>query len=162
MTLDLRGLTVPLPVARTAVAMAGLGSGELIEVLTSDRDSVRDVLVWARATGNRLVEYRELGARFTKWRAVITIGPDLPSLGCIAANAEALGRFAATSQEAGLVPIVEPEVLMDGDHPIGRCDEATRDTLAEVFAALLDHVPASVPGSCSCPVARATRRPPPT
>jgi tRNA 2-thiouridine synthesizing protein A len=56
MTLDLRGLTVPLLVARTAVAMAGLGSGELIEVLTSDRDSVRDLLVWARATGNRLVE----------------------------------------------------------------------------------------------------------
>src|SRR6266545_2513404 len=64
----------------------------------------------------RLAEYVELGARFTKWRAVITIGADLPSDGCIAANAEALARFAALSQEAGLVPIVEPEVLMDGDH----------------------------------------------
>jgi fructose-bisphosphate aldolase, class I len=88
---------------------------------------------------DRLVEYRELGARFTKWRAVITIGQHIPSFGCIAANAEALGRFAAASQEAGLVPIVEPEVLMDGDHPIGRCDVATRDTLAEVFAALRRH-----------------------
>jgi hypothetical protein len=88
---------------------------------------------------DRLVEYRELGARFTKWRAVITIGQHIPSFGCIAANAEALGRFAASSQEAGLVPIVEPEVLMDGDHPIERCDVATRDTLAEVFAALRRH-----------------------
>jgi fructose-bisphosphate aldolase class I len=88
---------------------------------------------------DRLVAYRDLGARFTKWRAVITIGQDIPSFGCIAANAEALGRFAATSQAAGLVPIVEPEVLMDGDHPIERCDVATRDTLAEVFAALRRH-----------------------
>ena len=88
---------------------------------------------------DRLVEYRGLGARFTKWRAVITIGEHIPSFACIAANAEALGRFAATSQEAGLVPIVEPEVLMDGDHPIERCDRATRDTLAEVFAALHRH-----------------------
>jgi len=88
---------------------------------------------------DRMVEYRDLGARFTKWRAVITIGEQIPSFACIAANAEALGRFAATSQEAGLVPIVEPEVLMDGDHPIERCDRATRDTLAEVFAALHRH-----------------------
>jgi len=88
---------------------------------------------------DRLVEYRDLGARFTKWRAVITIGEHIPSFACIAANAEALGRFAACSQEAGLVPIVEPEVLMDGDHTIERCDRATRDTLAEVFAALRRH-----------------------
>jgi fructose-bisphosphate aldolase class I len=87
----------------------------------------------------RLAEYRDLGARFTKWRAVITIGDDLPSLTCIQANAEALGRFAALSQEAGLVPIVEPEVLMDGDHPIERCDRVTRDTLAETFQALRRH-----------------------
>ena len=71
--------------------------------------------------------------------AVISIGEGIPSFGCIAANAEALGRFAASSQEAGLVPIVEPEVLMDGDHTIERCDLATRDTLAEVFAALHRH-----------------------
>jgi fructose-bisphosphate aldolase, class I len=88
---------------------------------------------------DRLAEYRELGARFTKWRAVITIGQDIPTVGCIRANAEALGRFAASSQEAGLVPIVEPEVLMDGDHSIERCEVATRDTLAEVFAALRRH-----------------------
>jgi len=87
----------------------------------------------------RLAEYRDLGARFTKWRAVITIGEHIPSLTCIQANAEALGRFAACSQEAGLVPIVEPEVLMDGDHTIERCDRVTRDTLAEVFGALRRH-----------------------
>jgi fructose-bisphosphate aldolase class I len=89
--------------------------------------------------GDRLGEYRELGARFTKWRAVITIGDGLPTDGCIRANAEALGRFAAASQEAGLVPIVEPEVLMDGDHPIERCDQATRATLQATFAALHRH-----------------------
>jgi fructose-bisphosphate aldolase class I len=87
----------------------------------------------------RLAEYRDLGARFTKWRAVITIGEGIPTPTCIAANAEALARFAACSQEAGLVPIVEPEVLMDGDHTIERCDRATRDTLAETFAALRRH-----------------------
>ena len=87
----------------------------------------------------RLAEYRELGARFTKWRAVITIGPHLPSPTCLQANTEALGRFAALSQQAGLVPIVEPEVLMDGDHPIERCDQVTRDTLAETFQALRRH-----------------------
>jgi fructose-bisphosphate aldolase, class I len=88
---------------------------------------------------DRLAAYRDLGARFTKWRAVITIGEGIPTFGCIAANAEALARFAACSQEAGLVPIVEPEVLMDGDHPVERCDLATRDTLAETFAALRRH-----------------------
>jgi fructose-bisphosphate aldolase class I len=88
---------------------------------------------------DRLADYRELGARFTKWRAVIGIGEGLPTFGCIAANAEALARFAGLSQEAGLVPIVEPEVLMDGDHPIERCDRATRDALAETFAALRRH-----------------------
>jgi fructose-bisphosphate aldolase, class I len=87
----------------------------------------------------RLAEYRDLGARFTKWRAVITIGEGIPTPTCIAANAEALARFAACSQKAGLVPIVEPEVLMDGDHTIERCDQATRDTLAETFAALRRH-----------------------
>jgi fructose-bisphosphate aldolase, class I len=88
---------------------------------------------------DRLAEYRDLGARFTKWRAVITVGDGIPTPGCIRANAEALARFAAVSQEAGLVPIVEPEVLMDGDHAIERCDQATRDTLAATFAALRRH-----------------------
>jgi fructose-bisphosphate aldolase class I len=81
----------------------------------------------------RLAEYRELGAKFTKWRAVIDIGDGRPSAYCIHVNAHALGRFAALSQEAGLVPIVEPEVLMDGDHTIDRCYEVTEATLQAVF-----------------------------
>ena len=87
----------------------------------------------------RLSEYRELGARFTKWRAVITIGDGLPTATCIETNAHALALFAALSQEAGLVPIVEPEVLMDGDHTIERCEEVTRATLECVFYELFDH-----------------------
>jgi fructose-bisphosphate aldolase, class I len=81
----------------------------------------------------RLAEYKELGARFTKWRAVIDIGKGRPSAYCIHVNAHALARFAALSQEAGFVPIVEPEVLMDGAHPIERCYEVTEATLEAVF-----------------------------
>jgi len=87
----------------------------------------------------RLMEYVELGARFTKWRAVITIGnvgcthPRIPTRGCIEANAHALARYAALVQEAGLVPIVEPEVLITGDHTIERCYEVTLETLKTVF-----------------------------
>ena len=84
----------------------------------------------------RLTEYVGLGAKFTKWRAVITIGNGIPTEYCIAANAHALGRFAALSQEQGLVPIVEPEVLMDGDHSIDRCYEATKATLTRLFEEL--------------------------
>ncbi|MEJ2116011.1 MAG: fructose-bisphosphate aldolase class I, partial [Gammaproteobacteria bacterium] len=73
----------------------------------------------------RFAEYYELGARFSKWRAVITIGEKIPSWSCIEANAHALARYALLSQEAGIVPIVEPEVLMDGDHSIERCYEVT-------------------------------------
>jgi len=86
----------------------------------------------------RLEEYRELGARFTKWRAVITIGKDIPSEYCIWTNAHALARYAALAQEAGLVPIVEPEVLMDGDHTIERSFEVTSRTLHAVFTELRD------------------------
>src|SRR5262245_37328433 len=86
----------------------------------------------------RLVEYRTLGARFTKWRAVIAIGAGIPTETCLRANAHALGRFAALSQEAGLVPIVEPEVLMDGDHPIERQAEVTERMLHLVFGALAE------------------------
>ena len=86
----------------------------------------------------RLSEYRELGARFTKWRAVIAIGEGLPTPACLEANAHALALFAALSQEAGLVPIVEPEVLMDGNHTLARCEEVTRATLECVFDALFD------------------------
>jgi fructose-bisphosphate aldolase, class I len=84
----------------------------------------------------RLKEYYSLGARFTKWRAVITIGDGIPTPYCIRANAHALGRFAALSQESGLVPIVEPEVLMDGDHSIERCFEVTDQTLTALFEEL--------------------------
>jgi fructose-bisphosphate aldolase class I len=93
------------------------------EKVTEGLDGLRD----------RLAEYRELGARFTKWRAVIEIGEGIPSAYCIHVNAHALARFAALSQEAGLVPIVEPEVLMDGDHTIDRCYEVTEATLEAVF-----------------------------
>lgn len=87
----------------------------------------------------RLAEYGELGAKFTKWRAVIAIGDALPSAFCFEANAHALARYAALSQEAGLVPIVEPEVLMDGDHTIERCEEVTETALDTVFFALQSH-----------------------
>src|SRR5512134_2656941 len=84
----------------------------------------------------RCQEYVKLGAKFAKWRAVITIGKDMPTTTCIAANAHALGRYAAICQAAGLVPIVEPEVLMDGDHTIERCEEVTEWTLSAVYEAL--------------------------
>ena len=84
----------------------------------------------------RLAEYHELGARFAKWRAVITIGDGLPTPYCIDANAHALARYAALCQEAGITPIVEPEVLMDGEHTIDRSEEVTEATLRAVFAAL--------------------------
>jgi fructose-bisphosphate aldolase, class I len=98
------------------------------ETITEGLDGLRD----------RLAEYRELGARFTKWRAVITIGKGIPSEYCIWTNAHALARYAALSEEAGLVPIVEPEVLMDGDHTIERSFEVTSRTLHAVFTELRD------------------------
>lgn len=84
----------------------------------------------------RCAEYVKLGAKFAKWRAVITIGKDIPSRTCIEENAHALARYAAICQEAGLVPIVEPEVLMDGDHTIDRCEEITEWTLNSVYDAM--------------------------
>jgi fructose-bisphosphate aldolase class I len=98
------------------------------ETITEGLDGLRD----------RLEEYRELGARFTKWRGVISIGNNIPSEYCLWTNAHALARFAALSQEAGLVPIVEPEVLMDGDHSIERSFEVTSRTLHAVFTELRD------------------------
>ncbi|MEP6669686.1 MAG: class I fructose-bisphosphate aldolase [Chthoniobacter sp.] len=86
----------------------------------------------------RLSEYRQLGARFTKWRAVIAIGEDTPTRTALETNARVLALFAALSQEAGLVPIVEPEVLMDGSHTIERCEEVEGATLQSVFDALCD------------------------
>ena len=99
------------------------------EKITEGLDKLRD----------RLAEYKQLGARFAKWRAVITIGEGsqrLPTDGCIEANAHALARYAALCQEADIVPIVEPEVLMDADHTIKRCYEVTQQTLETVFIQL--------------------------
>ena len=98
------------------------------EKVTEGLDGLRD----------RLAEYRELGAPFAKWRAVITIGDGLPSRGCITANCEALARYAALCQEAGIVPMVEPEVMLDGDHSIERCYDVCEETLRALFAALYD------------------------
>ena len=96
------------------------------EVVTEGLDGLRE----------RLQEYYKLGARFAKWRAVINIGDDIPSGTCIEANAHALARYAALCQEAGLVPMVEPEVLMDGSHDIETCYEVTEVTLRSLFDAL--------------------------
>jgi fructose-bisphosphate aldolase class I len=87
----------------------------------------------------RLREYFYIGARFAKWRAVIAIGDDIPSRGCIEANAQDLARYAAMCQEAGLVPVVEPEVLMDGAHTMQRCCEVTEEVLRTVFNQLYTH-----------------------
>src|ERR671925_665395 len=106
-----KGIIPGIKVDKGAKALA-LAEGETV---TEGLDGLR----------SRLDEYRELGARFTKWRAVISIGKGIPSEYCLWTNAHALARFAALSQEAGLVPIVEPEVLMDGDHTIERAFHET-------------------------------------
>ena len=99
------------------------------EVVTEGLDGLR----------GRLQEYYKLGARFAKWRAVINIGDDIPSGTCIEANSHALARYAALCQEQGLVPMVEPEVLMDGDHDIETCYEVTEVVLRSLFDALYNH-----------------------
>jgi fructose-bisphosphate aldolase class I len=86
----------------------------------------------------RVREYKELGAKFAKWRAVITIGDGIPTRTCLVENAHALARYAAVCQEGGIVPIVEPEVLLDGNHTIERCQEVTEETLRLTFTALLE------------------------
>jgi fructose-bisphosphate aldolase class I len=96
------------------------------EVITEGLDGLRE----------RLIEYRGLGAKFCKWRAVLDIGPGIPSFNGVNANAQALARYAALCQEEGLVPIVEPEVLMDGDHDIDRCSEVTEFVLKVVYQEL--------------------------
>jgi fructose-bisphosphate aldolase, class I len=99
------------------------------ETVTEGLDGLRE----------RLVEYREMGARFAKWRATIFIGEHLPTDFAIAANAHAVARYAALCQEAGLVPVVEPEVLMDGDHDIVACETATSRTLQALYSQLDEH-----------------------
>jgi fructose-bisphosphate aldolase class I len=96
------------------------------ETVTEGLDGLRE----------RFQAYHKLGARFAKWRAVIDIGKDIPTYNCINANAHALARYAALAQENGIVPIVEPEVLMDGDHTIERCADVTQWVLKEVFQEL--------------------------
>src|SRR5665213_1392270 len=93
------------------------------EKITEGLDGLRD----------RLKEYAQMGARFAKWRAVIAVGDDIPSRGCIEANAQALARYAALCQETALVPIVEPEVLMDDGHSLERCCAVTEEVLRTVF-----------------------------
>jgi fructose-bisphosphate aldolase class I len=87
----------------------------------------------------RLAEYFKLGARFAKWRAVITIGEAIPSHTCLYANAHALARYAALCQEASIVPMIEPEVLLDGNHTVERCEEVTEATLRATYAAMAAH-----------------------
>jgi fructose-bisphosphate aldolase class I len=120
--LEQAGIVPGIKVDAGAKALAGFPGEQVTEGL----DGLRE----------RLAEYAAMGARFAKWRAVIRIGAELPTAGCLQANAHALARYAALCQEAGLVPIVEPEVLMDGDHTLERCREVTEDTLHVVFAAL--------------------------
>ncbi len=120
-----QGIVPGIKVDEGTIALAGFAG----EKITQGLDGLRE----------RLAEYRELGARFTKWRAVIAIEERLPTRTCIEANARMLALFAALSQEAGLVPIVEPEVLMDGNHTLARCEEVTSLVLERVFEALSSH-----------------------
>ena len=120
-----RGILPGIKVDAGAKALAGFPG----ETVTEGLDGLRE----------RLAEYRDLGARFAKWRAVIDIGASIPTSACLEANAHALARYAALCQEASIVPIVEPEVLMDGDHTIERCEEVTDAALEIVFDALFRH-----------------------
>ncbi|HSO20803.1 MAG TPA: class I fructose-bisphosphate aldolase, partial [Desulfosarcina sp.] len=120
-----RGILPGIKVDKGAKKLAGFDN----EKITEGLDGLRE----------RLAEYRKMGARFVKWRAVIPIGHGFPTRFGLDANAHALARYAALCQEAGMVPIVEPEVLMDGDHDIERCREVTAATLKRVYAALFEH-----------------------
>ena len=120
-----QGIIPGIKVDKGAKALAGFPG----EKITEGLDGLRE----------RLLEYAKLGALFTKWRAVIAIGASTPTRTCLEANAHALARFAALSQEANLVPIVEPEVLMDGAHAIERHLEVTEATLKLVFGELFKH-----------------------
>ena len=125
LVLEQKGVIPGIKVDTGAKDLAGFPG----EKVTEGLDGLRE----------RLAEHYHLGARFAKWRAVISIGQGVPTDYCIQANAHALARYAALAQEANMVPIVEPEVLMDGDHDIERCEAVTTAALKEVFAQLLDH-----------------------
>ena len=120
--IEIGGMIPGIKVDKGAKDLAGFPG----EKVTEGLDGLRD----------RCNEYAGLGARFAKWRAVYTIGKDIPSAACMMANAHGLARYAAISQEAGLVPIVEPEVLMDGHHTIDDCEAVTEEALRIVFAEL--------------------------
>ena len=120
--LEEKGILPGIKVDKGAKQLAG----SPVEKVTEGLDGLRE----------RLSEYRSLGAKFAKWRAVITIGDGIPSDYCLDTNAHALARYAALCTEAGIVPIVEPEVLMDGAHTIERCHEVTERTLRKVFTCL--------------------------
>jgi fructose-bisphosphate aldolase class I len=119
------GIIPGIKVDTGAKALAGFPN----ETITEGLDGLRE----------RLAEYHKLGARFAKWRGVIDIGAGFPTRFGIEANAHALARYAALCQEQGIVPIVEPEVLMDGDHSIERCESVTDEVLCEVFQQLAAH-----------------------
>jgi fructose-bisphosphate aldolase class I len=123
--LEKAGIVPGVKVDRGTVALAGFPG----EKITEGLDGLRE----------RLAAFRSAGARFVKWRAVVRIGPELPTRVAVGSNAHALARYAALAQEAGLVPIVEPEVLMDGDHSLARCETVTGQVLNAVFAELFAH-----------------------
>ncbi len=131
--LTLAGVSFPC-----ALADAGIVPGIKVDAGTVDLASHPGEKVTQGLDGlrERLAEYVQLGARFAKWRAVIAIGEAMPGQACIAANAHALARYAVLCQEAGLVPIAEPEVLMDGAHTLARCAAVTEAVLHAVFAQL--------------------------
>jgi fructose-bisphosphate aldolase class I len=120
--LEQRGIMTGIKVDTGTAPLAGTS----VEVVTEGLDGLRE----------RLVDYAKLGAGFAKWRAVIRIGEGIPTPVCLSANAHLLARYASLCQEVGLVPIVEPEVLMEGDHSLDRCRLVTRETQQRVFEAL--------------------------
>ena len=121
-----------------AITKAGLLTGIKVDIGAKDMAGHPGEKITEGLDGlrDRLQEYAQMGARFAKWRAVIAIGESLPSRGCVEGNAHALGRYAALCQEAGLVPVVEPEVLMDGEHDLARCFAVTEEVLRAVFEQL--------------------------
>ena len=118
------GIVPGIKVDQGAKALAGFPDEKVTEGLDGLRGKLKD--------------YFQLGARFAKWRAVIVINEGIPTKGCLAANGHALARYAALCQEAGIVPIVEPEVLMDGPHTLQRCAEVTEEALVELFGQLFE------------------------
>ncbi len=119
------GIIPGIKVDTGAKSMAGFAG----EKITEGLDGLRE----------RLAEYKKMGARFAKWRGVITINENIPTTGCIEANVHALARYAGLCQEAGIVPIIEPEVLMEGDHTLQKCFDVTRHTLKILFYQLYQY-----------------------